>query len=280
MAIRTLVPQTSSSFVPRGCRNTTDISVYCNISAALCDILQPCQNDGTCNNTNTTSLGFVCICPAGINGALCDLDDRPCQTHTCWNNGECAFSSSSLKCRYPFLLEARAMSQEIRHSPVDVRWSGRETSVRGKWTIARMSPVRTRVFADRWWAIIHANALVIVIRVVRCEITSRRTFLYQVAAKSLAYIGILSLTIVAVFIVTMDLLKYGFGIDPVREEREQLREQKARRRRRHVPVIQRFVYVNEQMPEMQETAVWKKEIAELGFSFVCMLFQTMRYSSM
>ena len=96
-----------------------------------------------------------------------------------------------------------------------------------------------------------------------CEIISRRTAIYQAVSKSLGYIAILSLTVFVLFILIMDLLKYGFGIDPVREERELLEKEKQARKRR-TPVIQRFVYVNrpptlttsnEQISAIQETSV-------------------------
>jgi hypothetical protein len=44
------------------------------------------------------------------------------------------------------------------------------------------------------------------------------------------------------FIVIMDVLKYGFGIDPVEKERERIRRKKMEKKRK--PVIQRFIYVN------------------------------------
>jgi hypothetical protein len=52
---------------------------------------------------------------------------------------------------------------------------------------------------------------------------------------------------VAIFIIIMDILKYCFGIDPVREELEQIRRKKQARKRK--PVIQRFIYVNAPPPE-------------------------------
>lgn len=61
-------------------------------------------------------------------------------------------------------------------------------------------------------------------------------------SKSFAYIGIVAMVSVVIFIVVMDILKYCFGIDPVREERERLRRE--RQIKRHTPVIQRFIYVN------------------------------------
>jgi hypothetical protein len=96
-----------------------------------------------------------------------------------------------------------------------------------------------------------------------CEITSRRTAIYQAVSKSLGCIAILSLTSAMTLIMIMDVLKYGFGIDPVREERELLRQKKQMRKRRTL-AIQRFLYVNrpptlttstEQMPTIQEISV-------------------------
>jgi hypothetical protein len=40
------------------------------------------------------------------------------------------------------------------------------------------------------------------------------------------------------FVIIMDILKYSFGIDPVHEGRERVRQEKRK------PVIQRFIYVN------------------------------------
>jgi hypothetical protein len=78
----------------------------------------------------------------------------------------------------------------------------------------------------------------------RCEITSSRTAINQAVSKSLGYIAILSLSIVGVFIVSLDVLKYGFGIDPVAAERTRLERTKKPAKRRPPPVIERFVYVN------------------------------------
>ena len=81
-----------SPFAPVTCSNASNMGAYCNISAAPCNIVQPCQNNGTCNNTNTTPPGYVCLCSSDTNGTLCELDYRPCQLHTCWNNGRGEFS--------------------------------------------------------------------------------------------------------------------------------------------------------------------------------------------
>lgn len=46
----------------------------------------------------------------------------------------------------------------------------------------------------------------------------------------------------ALFIISMDILKYCFGIDPIRRDIEEIRRKKRAKKRK--PIIQRFVYIN------------------------------------
>lgn len=50
-------------------------------------MLRPCLNNGTCIDINLTSNGYNCSCPSGFIGPLCEYDNRPCKSDTCWNNG-------------------------------------------------------------------------------------------------------------------------------------------------------------------------------------------------
>jgi hypothetical protein len=77
----------------------------------------------------------------------------------------------------------------------------------------------------------------------RCEIKTRKIIILNIVSKSFAYIAIIAMTVVAMFVVIMDLLKYCFGIDPPHEERERLRRKKQMKKRKR-PVVQRFIYVN------------------------------------
>ena len=89
-----------------------------------------------------------------------------------------------------------------------------------------------------------------------CEITSRHTAVYRAVSKSLGYIAILSLSIVVMFIVSLDVLKYGFGIDTVAAERQRMqRRKRPPARRRQPPVIQRFIYVDRPPTTIHETSV-------------------------
>ena len=68
------------------CWSLTHIGLYCNISSKACDILQPCRNNGTCNNIDDNR-GYTCSCPLHFTGSQCEYDKRPCKESTCWNNG-------------------------------------------------------------------------------------------------------------------------------------------------------------------------------------------------
>jgi hypothetical protein len=61
-------------------------------------------------------------------------------------------------------------------------------------------------------------------------------------SKSFAYIAIIAMTCVVMFVVIMDILKYCFGIDPVGEELERIRREKRARNRKLV--AERVVNVN------------------------------------
>ena len=83
-----LAQQVSCPFVPLPCTSANSIGVLCNTSDAPCDILQPCENEGICNNTNTTSNLYLCSCRTGFHGDRCEGDRRPCKRDTCLNHGE------------------------------------------------------------------------------------------------------------------------------------------------------------------------------------------------
>ncbi len=77
-----------------------------------------------------------------------------------------------------------------------------------------------------------------------CETVATATVVRQAVSKSFGYIAILGLISVISFFVIMDMLKYCFGIDPLKEELEKIRKAKVAKKANRPPVIQRFVYVN------------------------------------
>jgi hypothetical protein len=80
-----------------------------------------------------------------------------------------------------------------------------------------------------------------------CEITAAHIVMRKAISKSFAYIAILAALIVVAFVVIMDVLKYCFGIDPTRDELEQIQRQKRAKKAKR-PVIIRHTYVHASPP--------------------------------
>ena len=76
-----------------------------------------------------------------------------------------------------------------------------------------------------------------------CQMTAEKIKIFRMVSKSFAYISIIAMIIVTMFVIIMDVLKYCFGIDLTHEELERYRREKQAKKRKR-PVIQRFVYVN------------------------------------
>ncbi|CAF3374494.1 unnamed protein product [Rotaria sp. Silwood2] len=66
-----------------------------------------------------------------------------------------------------------------------------------------------------------------------CEFTSKKITIYKIVSTSFAYVGIIALIIVVMFVIIMDILKYCFGIDPTREDLARYRREKQARKRKH-----------------------------------------------
>jgi hypothetical protein len=79
-----------------------------------------------------------------------------------------------------------------------------------------------------------------------CEIKARKTAIRQAVSRSFAFVVLTALGMVAAFIVAMDVLKYGFGIDPVhkRDDRRRRRREMYRQKKRTFSVAIRFLYIN------------------------------------
>ena len=76
-----------------------------------------------------------------------------------------------------------------------------------------------------------------------CEITSKDTLVRQVVSKTFGYIAIIALVTVALFVLTMDVMKYVFGIDVAHEEANGTRWRSIQTRKAP-PLMLRLIYVN------------------------------------
>jgi hypothetical protein len=77
-----------------------------------------------------------------------------------------------------------------------------------------------------------------------CETTETKTMVNKIIARSISFVAILSIICVIMFVFIMDVLKYFFGIDPVKGELEKIRRKKQKKKAKPPAIIQRFVYVH------------------------------------
>ena len=79
-----------------------------------------------------------------------------------------------------------------------------------------------------------------------CEIKTKKAAIRQAVSRSFVVVVLVSLGIVGAFIVAMDILKYGLGIDPVQKEddRRRRRRQMYQRNRQALSVLVRYLYIN------------------------------------
>jgi uncharacterized membrane protein len=90
-----------------------------------------------------------------------------------------------------------------------------------------------------------------------CEIISSKTQIYVIISKSFAYIAIIAMISVAMFVIIMDVLKYYFGIDPVQEERERIRRKKKNKQKKRTkpPAILRFSCFNARSSQKLDSTI-------------------------
>ncbi|CAF0875504.1 unnamed protein product [Adineta steineri] len=212
-----------SIFIAVQCNDTTYIGSNCNISNNICDIANPCQNNGTCINNTFDS--YICLCPSGFNGTYCELDQRPCILHTCLYDGQCnETSNNTFKCTCANGwdgINCESMVNLCDSSPCMNNAVCQPTVLN----------YTCKCLGDNFYSGRH------------CEIQSKKIIIYGTISKSSSYIAILAMTIIIISVVTMDILKYCFDIDPVHKERERIRRAKRIKNRKR-RVIQRCVYVN------------------------------------
>lgn len=79
-----------------------------------------------------------------------------------------------------------------------------------------------------------------------CEVTADKTVLLQTISRSLAYIAITAITIVATIVIVLDFLKYCLGVDPVeplRRELQLIKREQSPKRKKPVMIVQ-YTYID------------------------------------
>lgn len=210
-----------SSLHPLTCWNPEHFGFYCNSSNDVCSILQPCRNNGSCLNTKNDNPKFRCNCSQYFNGTYCEFNQRPCRLNYCSGHGICNTTTSNCLCDAGWTGDRCNEKIDYCHN-ISCHDHGICRSTSNGFICV--------CFSDNFYG-------------THCEHTSTKIVIKQFISKSFAYIAIIAMSSVALFVIIMDILKYVFGIDPVEPERQRLRQEK-QMKKKCKPVIQRFIYVN------------------------------------
>lgn len=202
---------------------------------------QPCQNLASCYANVTFPLGYTCTCTPGYSGFNCEIDERTCRPgSSCLYGGSCNETSNITDCTCP----AGKIGDHCEYeydtcSPIKCENGGICVSIYGNWSCRC---VDSTIYSGTY-----------------CEVKSTSLRVKEIVSRSFASIAIGCISTVVGFVLLMDLLKYGFHIDLVAEERDYYRDReyekrKAQRdqarRRRGLPVygsgpttVMRFQYI-------------------------------------
>ena len=213
--------------------NTTTSSLMNNIisSASSCNLLNPCENQGTCLDNTTSVYGYSCLCKSGFNGANCQNNQQICKSSTCWNNGTCNQTSNTTfvsLCQSDW--SGEYCQNMIDHCQnITCENNGICLSVFKNYTCQCLDTS----YSGRY-----------------CEIDNTNTAVLKMISKSVAYVVIVFFISAALYIVIMDILKYYFGIDLAK-----VKPSETQKKKKHRPVIHQFIYIVDKshLAELQRT---------------------------
>ncbi|XP_028293911.1 protein delta homolog 1 [Gouania willdenowi] len=61
----------------------------------------PCQNGGTCVDSDDSAASISCLCPGGFSGDFCEISADSCQPNPCLNAGNCTDHGLAFTCVCP-----------------------------------------------------------------------------------------------------------------------------------------------------------------------------------
>ncbi|CAF1474163.1 unnamed protein product [Adineta steineri] len=202
-----------------------NIGLNCNVTVDLCQITNPCLNNGSC--INTLSSTYTCTCMQGFTGSHCEIDIRPCKPWTCLSYGLCNETSpTTFQCEcYPGYEGLNCESLTDYCDGIVCQNNGQCRPILLNFTCE----CTTKDVTGRY-----------------CEIKSNSLVIKAAVKRSVGYIAIVAIIGVISIFVGFDALTYIFKIDTVKRHRKYLakRRRQQRERQSKPKSVIRFVYVN------------------------------------
>jgi hypothetical protein len=181
---------------------------------------QPCLNLATCFANNSLPQGYACSCVSGFSGENCEVDNRACRPGiTCLNGGTCNETSNDSTCTCPTGKTGVHCESEIDIcANISCKNDAQCTSSYGNWSCLCTN---TELYSGTY-----------------CQIKSSSLKTKEIVTRSFGVVAIGCISTVVGFVLLMDVLKYGFNVDPVDTElnswvrrKERYRQEQKRRKR-------------------------------------------------
>ncbi len=187
-----------------------------------CDI-KPCHNIGNCINDLNVLSGYKCICMSGFNGTHCEHQIGSCKSNTCLNQGLISIIILSENIHLHIL----GICTEVNETVFICNCTQGRTGIHCEHMINYCDNITCfnkgvcrQLLLNYKCECLHGTSGN------HCEYIATSIIIRQYVAKTFAFIAILAVAIAIGFIVILDVLKYFFGIDITRKEREEIRRQR------------------------------------------------------
>ena len=216
------------SFTPDKCTDQQSIGIFCNISMKPCALNGICLNDGSCQANPTVFEEYACKCLPGYTGRHCETDIRPCARNPCFYDG----IQNWIDVPYGFLilllgtcspLDEINSNDFVCNCPKGRTGKFCETLIDHCVNVTCFNNGQCQSVSDDYICRCLSDSY----SGRHCEQVAANIKIRQYAAKSISYISIIAMSCVLLFVVTMDVLKYVFGIDPIKQEREAMKREKS-----------------------------------------------------
>ncbi|CAF1140868.1 unnamed protein product [Adineta steineri] len=188
-----------SIFVAPTCP-TQSLGTSCNISSDPCAMTQPCLNSATCHTNASALLGYICACVTGYSGTNCEYDVPSCSN--CLNGGKCNSTANETTCTCPTgKLGGHCQYEVDICANITCQNYGVCSSSYGNWSCECINP---DFYSGTY-----------------CQIKSSSLHVKEIVSRSFACVAIGCISTVIGFIILMDVLKYGFHINPKNKSEEE-----------------------------------------------------------
>ncbi|CAF0759798.1 unnamed protein product [Adineta ricciae] len=220
------------------CPDPNYIGSYCNVTNDKCISMEPCENNAECISNSSYPLGYHCQCLSDeYSGYNCENDNRDCKNDTCWHDGKCIQDSIAIDNKTTFVCLCRQGYEGLNCELVSNMCTNITCENRGACRSSELSwqchCVDPTVYSG-----------------VYCEHESKSLVVKKALGKSFASIAIAAIVVVFLFVIVMDVLKYGFMIDPVERERQLMKDERKKKKKKkvdkkiHGRIAIRFVYID------------------------------------